>query len=435
MYRINPPGVYAHESAMTEPRLRARVERVAAALAPPRAPVVFTDEQLPELIREGRWTEGLKPMGTLPEVRDPVLVFSTFRFDGKEAERGAWFDQLGTGIGGHLRNALVGGGAFHWFPAGLKEDPYRKEKVCRACWRLHFQVGCLHRCAYCGYGGVLVTMVNVEEYIEHLDRLIERHPWQLTYLLEDDADVLCLEPELGCLGPIIEYFGTLKDRYLIIHTKSANVEWMLPLKHNGNTILVWSLSGPEQSRTLEPKTGTLEERVEAARLCQEAGYTVRYKFKPILPITGWREDGARAVATALTRTRPDVISLCTFMWMECAEMVRRVGRDRFDPHFLAAAEAAADTIGGLRTAPFPEDARAEMYEHYLTEIRRWNETVPVSLSTESPSMWRRFEDRLGMNAANYVCGCGPQSTPWLRQLPCSAWQGVERNDQGLRGTW
>ena len=179
---------------------------------------------------------------------------------------------------------LLGDGAFIWFPAGLKEDPRRRQKVCRACWRIHFQAGCLHRCAYCGLGGILATMVNVEEYLLHLGKLIERHPWQLTYLLEDDADVPCLEPELGCLGPIIEYFGTLQDRYLVIHTKSWNVEWMLPLKHQGNTIVVWSLTGPKQSEVLEPKTGTTEERIEAARKCQEAGYTVRYKFKPIIPV-------------------------------------------------------------------------------------------------------------------------------------------------------
>ncbi|MDH7570290.1 MAG: radical SAM protein, partial [Armatimonadota bacterium] len=338
MYTLDPPAVYAHESTMAEPRLRERVERVAAALVRPQTPVVFTDEELPELIRSGRWTEGMKPMGTLPEVRDPILVFNTFRFDGRRRERMQWFEQFKTGIGGHVRENLLGYGAFNWFPAGLKEDPARAEKVCRACWRIHFQAGCVHRCAYCTLGGVLATMVNVEEYLEQLDRLIAQHPWQTTYLLEDDADIPCLEPELGCLGPIIEHFGTLHGRYVIIHTKTWNVDWMLPLKHNGNTIIVWSISADTQSRVLEPKTGTTEERIEAARKCQEAGYVVRYKFKPIIPVRGWQEEAARCVELMMTQTRPDVISLCVFMWMDCAEMIRRLGREILDPRFVQAAE-------------------------------------------------------------------------------------------------
>ena len=209
---------------------------------------------------------------------------------------------------------------------------------------------------------------------------------------------------------------------------------MLPLKHQGNTIIVWNLAGPTQSEVLEPKTGTTEERIEAARKCQEAGYTVRYKFKPIIPVRGWREDAARTVEMALTRTNPDVISLCCFMWMDCAEMVRRLGRDRIDPEFLAAAEASAEEMGTTVTRPFPEAMRAKIYDFYLKEIRKWNREVPVSLSTESWEMWERFRKRLGASGSNYVCGCGPQSTPRLRKLPRGAWRDVVRND-GSEGHW
>jgi DNA repair photolyase len=434
MYRIDPPAVYAHESTMAEPRFRERVERVCAALERPQTPVVYTDEQLPELIESGNWKAGLGAMGTKPEVRDPILVFNTFRFDDDLAEAGKRFDEAKTGIGGHVREMLLGSGAFVWFPAGLKEDPRRKAKVCRACWRIHFQAGCLHRCAYCGLGGILATMVNVEEYLVHLDRLIERHPWQLTYLLEDDADIPCLEPELGCLGPIIEHFGTLDNRYLVIHTKTWNVDWMLPLKHSGNTIMVWSISTPGQSRLLEPKTGTCEERVEAARKCQEAGYVVRYKYKPIIPVRNWREEASQAIEMMMTQTKPDVISLCAFMWMDYAEMVRRLGADNLDPEMLAIAEASADELKGVITGPFPEAARATIYDHYIKEIRTYDKEVPISLSTESWEMWERFRKRLGASGSNYTCGCGPQAAPGLRKLPQSAWRGVVRNDEGLKGT-
>jgi len=269
-------------------------------------------------------------------------------------------------------------------------------------------------------------MTNVEDYIEHLARLIEAHPWQETYLFEDDADVLCLEPELGCLGPLIEFFGTYEDRYLIIHTKSANVEWMLDLEHNGKTAIVWSIAGPTQSTVLEPLTGATQERIEAARNCQEAGYVVRYKFKPIVPVRNWREEASETVRLMFEKTNPDVISLCCYMWMTVDEMKRRLDVSLLDPKHVAAAEEAVDEVAQTRAKPFPEWVRAEIYEHHFTEIRKWNPEVPVSLSTENWGMWKRLGPKLGTTATSYVCGCGPNSVPWRKKLECHPFETAKK---------
>ncbi|MGB2823212.1 MAG: spore photoproduct lyase family protein, partial [Phycisphaerae bacterium] len=295
---------------------------------------------------------------------------------------------------------------------------------CRPCWRVHFQNGCAHKCHYCSLGGLLISMLNVEDYIEHFARLIELNPWQETFLLEDDADVLCLEPELGCLAEIVEFFGRLQGKYLIIHTKSANVDWMADLEHNGNTIIVWSISGRTQSEKLEPVAAGAAERIEAARRAQRAGYTVRYKFKPIIPVSNWREDAAEAVAMIFEKTDPDLISLCVFMWMDAEEMKRRLDASLLDAGCLAAAEAAAERMAEERCKPFPPEVRAEVYELHFNEIRRHSADIPVSLSTESPSMWRLLGERLGATPTSYVCGCGPNSTPWRRKLPCNPFEVV-----------
>ncbi len=427
MYELNPPAVFAHQSVMDDPRYRARLERVVSALSVPIEPEIYKDEDLPELIKERRILDSRVPMGTLEEIRDPILLFNTFRFDGQRAERSKWLKQQGVN---NANASLLGYGPFAWAPYCLPEDPHRNDKVCRPCWRLHFQNGCVHKCHYCGLGGLLITMVNVEDYIQNLARLINAHPWQETYLFEDDADAPCLEPELGCLGPLIEFFGTLKDRYLIIHTKSWNFDWALDLKHNGNTIIVWSISAPTQSNILEPKTGTTEQRIESARKCQEAGYTVRYKFKPIIPVLNWREDASEAVRMIFAKTDPDVISLCCFMWMTMDDLKRRLDVSLLDSTYIAAAEAAVDEVADTRTRPFPEWVRAEIYEHHYNEIRKWNKDVPVSLSTESWKMWKRLESMLGSTALNYVCGCGPNSVPWRDKLQVHPFRIAERSPEG-----
>lgn len=434
MYPLEPPAVFVHESVMAEERWRGRVEGVVNALRKPVEPVVFRDEDLPGMINDGLLS-GRVPMRTLPEVRDPALLFHTFRFDGQfEQRRKALEERLGE-PGLPLTRPLLGYGAFNWANYNLEGDPHRHDKVCRPCWRIHLQNGCVHRCSYCGLGGLLVSMVNVEEYCRHLGRIIERHPWQTTYLLDDDGDPPCPEPEHGVLGPLIEYFGTLEGRYLIIHTKTWNTAWIRDLDHGGNTIIVWSISAPTQSRLIEPRTGTTEERIEAARVGQEAGYQIRYKFKPIVPVKGWRDEAAYAIKLLFERTEPDVISLCTWMWHDVDEMKRRLDPDLIDPVYLRAAEESKEEVKDTRSKPFPHWVRREIYEHHLAEIRRWSREVPVSLSTENFQMWKALGPSLGFAATDYVCGCGPQTVPGAKGLACHPFKVAVRNDEGIPGTY
>ena len=432
MYALSPPAVYVHTSVVENPTYRARMERVAAALRNGAKPIVYSDDDLPAMINEKGITAGRVAMGTLDDVPDPILLFNTFRFDGRREEQTRWFSESckGTGLGNLLTDALLGYGPFCWWPVKLEHADLGGDQVCRPCWRLHFQNGCVHKCQYCRLGGLLATMVNVEDYITQLDRLIELHPWQETYLLEDDAEVLCLEPELGCLGPLIEYFGTLEGRYLVIHAKSANIDWLLDLKHNGNTIIVWSIGGPTQTRELEPVAASTDERIDAARKAQAAGYTVRFKFKPIIPVPGWRREASETIAAIFERTRPDLISLCVFTWLDIDETLRRLGESALDPEMLAAARAGVGAVADSRCKPFPPEARQAIYEHHIREIRRHAPDIPISLSTESLDMWRRLGKTLGATPTNYVCGCGPNSTPNLRRLTCAPFAIAAAGPQG-----
>ena len=81
--------------------------------------------------------------------------------------------------------------------------------------------------------------------------------------------------------------------------------------------------------------------------------------------------------------------------------------------------AHESVVADSRCKPFPPAVRAEIYELYLNEIRRHKAEIPVSLSTESPGMWKLLGGKLGATPLNYVCGCGPSSTPWRRKLECN----------------
>lgn len=420
---FQPPRVYVLDEVWQRPETARRAERVAAACAGAEVRT-FAYAELPDIVAEEGWDRGAK-MGTMAAVPPPIPILGLFRFDADRVQAEAQrlrqaLRERGRG-GGFPVELAVGGGAFAFFCSGRAELAPNPEHVCRPQWRLHQGRGCPHQCAYCGLGGFIISHVNTEEYIDHLAELLRRNPWQRTWLYDDVMDVPTLEPQLDTLGPLMRFFQETGDRYLIIHTKSDRVDGLLEAGAPDNTIVAWSLSGPTQSRQLEPLTGTAESRIEAARQCQEAGITIRYKFKPIIPVPDWRAEAEYCVDLALSRTRPDNLSLTHLMWMKVDALVACIGAANLAPDFLAAAEAAAEEMGDSRVAPFPHHKRAEVYRHYLAAIRQRDTAIPVTLCTESLAMWRELGEAVGTTPGSYVCGCGAGATPNLMTLETNPW--------------
>jgi len=435
MYKLAPPAIYVSERVLEKEVTAARAKDIVAGLGKTMEDTIYmADKDIPEIVRENNWKSlwGAK-MGQLPQdFPDPIIVLNTFRWGKEVNELSSQMAKENPDLGGYI-GQFLGQGAFCFQPYNLESDPNRKDKVCRPAWRIHMMKGCPHRCSYCGLSRLVNVMLNVEDYIEKLDELIQLNPWQNLYLYEDDADVLCFEPEHGVLKPLVEYFATQENAYLLIHTKSANVDYMLDWEHEGHTIVLWSHSASTQSRLFEKKTATTEERIEAARKCQEAGYPIRYKFKPIIPVLNWREEAREAIEKTMTATKPDIISLCAIMWMPASLLKACLDERMLDPVYIKAMDENAEETKDTLTKPFPEWVRAEIYGFYLNEIRRYDKDVPVSLSTESWSMWQRLGEKLGMTATNYVCGCGAQSVPGLKKLKTNPFKSASEGCKMLGG--
>ena len=417
---FSPPRIYVLKNVFDDPDAARRVERVAAA-CPDAELLTVTYDDMPAIVAEEGWDHFPK-MGTMEVVPTPIPVLALHRWDREAVARDTQrMKDAYKGDGGFPFGVLAGDQAFQFFTSSIREIRPNPTHVCRPQWRLHQGLGCPHQCAYCSLGGYLLVHVNTEEYIRRLAELVRRNPWQQTWLYDDSMDVPTFEPQLDTLPLLMRFFESTGDRYLIIHTKTDRPEGMLAAGAPNNTILAWSLSGPTQSRRLEPRSGTTEGRIEAARVCQEAGMTVRFKFKPIIPVTTWREDATYAVDLALRRTRPDNLSMTVLMWMGVDALKACVPPDLLDAEFLAATESARDLMQGVHVGPFPHAVRENIYRHYLAQIRERNAEVPVTISTESLDMWKSLGPDLGFTVSDYVCGCGAGSIPGLGRLSTNPW--------------
>ena len=64
-----------------------------------------------------------------------------------------------------------------------------------------------------------------------------------------------------------------------------------------------------------------------------------------------------------------------------------------------------------RAHRFPHETRAEIYRHFIREVRRWNKDVLLYVSTETREMWDELKDELGQDPRRYICACGSAAVP------------------------
>jgi hypothetical protein len=415
MYPLSPPVICVFEQALADTRSAQRVERMLAALGRDLGSVErVTDADIPDLIRRHGWQDARSRQGALGGHAEPALVFTTLCC-GDKPDSTPVLKACPPGTPAWLVGHLLG----HGGKVLARENYTSSRGVCRARVQFDTLYGCPHGCIYCPGGKVAVVFTNLEEFVERqVIPAAAAEPWQKVFMFNSClSDTPCFEPEYGLSKLLVEYFASTPDQHYLIHTKSANTDFLHALDHRGHTIVLWSLSADTASRLVEPGTASAEERIEAARRCQEAGYTVRFKLKPIVPLRGWREEYRRLISLLFARTRPDSIGLFMLAWMDLQELKAILDLSLLEPDFVQALEDSAAAMKGVTAGPFPHAARAQVYHFLLEEIRRYDRDVPVFLCTETLDMWSEFAPLLGVEPSNYVCACGPQCLPGMKRLP------------------
>ena len=418
MKSVNPGHFYVTEWARADDRCQARMERMMSGfgVSPDQVQVIREDD-IEALVRDRDWLDLDVRQGRVAFQGDPDVVFNASRWpDEAEVERVLDrhpFIRETTRYTRSFLHMLYGCmNCFH-----VESGAHKRDDLDVVCWwlhDLHTAYGCFHKCQYCRRGRVTTVMLNIEETLEHVDALMASAPWQKVYRYDVETDPLILEPEYGMCRTLVEHYADLEDRYIILFSKSDNVDFLLDLEHRGHTIMLWTLSTPTVSRRIELATATTEQRIAAARKCQDAGYTVRFKFKPIVPIADWRREATDMFEKLFAEVRPDNLSMEMLFFDSVEELKELFDMSLFDPALIRMLEEH-EAAGRMtdRMHPFPHAFRAEVYEHYADEVQRLSPKTRLSLCAETRAMWQQLGPRLGMTADAFACNCGPVAVPGI----------------------
>ncbi|MBI3062985.1 MAG: radical SAM protein [Deltaproteobacteria bacterium] len=275
----------------------------------------------------------------------------------------------------------------------LKKCPGSDGQVCCNYFVINFASNCPMECSYCylqeylADNPALKVFSNVDDLVAEARALLSRHRGFFFRIGTGEiTDSLALDPYIGFSQEVVPFFAEQPNVLLELKTKSDKVEGLLGLDPKGRVVVSWSMNPQRVIDADEHLTASLEERLRAAKRCQEAGYKLGFHFDPMIEYPGWEEDYRAMVERIFA-----VVDHRRVAWLSMGVLretpgLKRIMRRRFSSTRLLSGEQVLCPDGKMR---YFQPLRVDMYRKMLGWIREASPTVFVYLCMESKEVWEQ----------------------------------------------
>jgi spore photoproduct lyase len=210
-------------------------------------------------------------------------------------------------------------------------------------------------------------------------------------------DSLALDNVSNLTTMLVPFFSDFSTAYLMLLTKSSNINNLLSLKPNRQTVISWSLNSRQAIKMHEPGTAGLDDRIAAARACQDHGYRIRIRIDPGILHTNWQAAYADLIQETLTAIKPENITLGLLRLLpghlQLAESAYGSrARSLWQQNFV---KGASD--GKLR---YSLQERIKFYTLLIDAIRIFDKDVSIGLCRETPEIWSKFKNHCNPEKCN-----------------------------------
>jgi len=289
-----------------------------------------------------------------------------------------------------------------------------KEIVCPHFWELVWATGCAFRpaCAWCYLqgtfrGDITPRFFQKEELEKQLNAWFEGIEALSCQLTEKPS-----EPQILVTGELADSFmgeeywkrnyGISFSRWAIdlfekqgkhkvlFLTKSDRVEHLLDIEPHNQAIISFSLNAEPVAKRWEKGAyviSPVKRRIEKAGRLQQAGYEVRVRIDPMVPILDWETHYRQLIDDIFSKLRPERITIGSLRGLESTI---RFCKDRSWVDYLS-----KDRTGWGRK--IPDDQRHLMYSSLIDYLKTSHNYSKIGLCKETENMWKR----LGMDAGAY----------------------------------
>jgi len=264
--------------------------------------------------------------------------------------------------------------------------------TCPNYWHFSVYGSCPYRCAYCYLAGTqgvfhsptVKVFVNLPEILAMVDRVANRLQVETGFYHGKLQDGLALDPLTAYSTVLVPFFARHRFARQVILTKSASVERLLNLEHNGHTILSWSLNPPEIACQFERNVPPVEDRIRAMEQCAAAGYPVRAIIMPLIPVSDWEDLYTAFLRSLLERVpiqRLTLGGICSYQHARGLMERQMTAQNAITRHFQPGKSA-----DGRRR--YPPALRARFYTIMAGLAHQLRPDLTVSLCMEEEDVWR-----------------------------------------------
>jgi len=329
-------------------------------------------------------------------------------------------DSLSNAGNSMLDKILVGKNVIYIAPATNVVDTFTtedKRMICPNFNRLKLAAnGCFYECDWCymklTYRAAfpfITVRAQYDRAKEQLHKRLSQTDAPVIFNTGELADSLSMEHLTRAAREFIPWLGNTENGYLFMLTKSDNVNDILDLPHNNRTIIAWSMNNKTVSKKFELGAPSLKRRLNAAQKVQKAGYPLRIRLDPIVPIDGWREAYADTIKRIFEKVNPERITLGTLRFEQGFYNMRNTifttgpelpeYLDNMEPMFPPKRYRSSKKPKSGKYS-FPEKQRIEIFKFIIQEIRKHSD-CKVALCKESKRAWKKT----GLKLSKCSCAC------------------------------
>ncbi|MBT0160745.1 hypothetical protein G4O51_12265 [Candidatus Bathyarchaeota archaeon A05DMB-2] len=273
--------------------------------------------------------------------------------------------------------------------------------VCPHFLELKWAYGCPYDCAWCFLKGTLRLLSTgtkpiVKDYCKiqkHLESFFENDGHSRELLNTGElADSLMTESTNKPFSRfVIPLFEEQEQHKVLFLTKSTIIKNLLKMKNHSQVIVSFSLNAPSVARKWE-RAPSVEKRLEAAKLLNEAGYETRIRIDPIVPVENWQKQYLSIIDSIFRKFVPERITLGSLRGLQSTI---NNARDKSWTIFMT------ETSNWGKKIAF--NTRFLIYKTVLEYLRSKYNYSRVALCKETIEMWTK----LGMDYKSIQCNCLP----------------------------
>ena len=277
--------------------------------------------------------------------------------------------------------------------------PKRKiDVVCPHFLELKWAYGCPYDCAWCYLKGTFrfqpkgkLPVVKPYEKIElHTRKFLEEVKTPEILNTGEIADSLMNENAGTPFSKfIIPIFEAQKLHKVLFLTKSSNVKNLLEIAPHNQTIISFSVNAMPVGERWEKAPSVLK-RIEAAKKVFDAGYEVRIRIDPMVPIENWKEYYLQLLDTLFDNFIPERITLGSLRGLQSTI---NGCTDKSWTHYLEESSNWGKKIN-FRT-------RYLMYSIIINQLKSKYNFNKVALCKETVEMW----NALKIDYKKIKCNC------------------------------